>query len=58
MSMIALLSKHNEVFALDIDSNKISKINKGISTIEDNAISSYLNRYLESIHATTKRNSL
>ncbi len=55
MSMIALLSKHNEVFALDIDSNKISKINKGISTIEDNAISSYLNRYLESIHATTKK---
>ena len=31
------------------------KINKGISTIEDNAISSYLNRYLESIHATTKK---
>ena len=37
-----LLSQHNEVVALDIISEKVDMINKGISPIEDKDISEYL----------------
>ncbi len=55
MSMIALLSKHNQVTALDIDTIKVSKINKGISTIEDSEITEYMDKYSKSINATTEK---
>ena len=35
MSIAILLSQQNEVVIIDIDKNKVNKINKGVSPIND-----------------------
>lgn len=42
MSIATLLSQHNKVYAVDIVPEKIEKINKGISPIQDKEIEEYL----------------
>ena len=42
LSLAVLLSQKYEVFALDIDQNKIDKINNKISPIKDNILEKYL----------------
>ncbi|RXJ95856.1 UDP-glucose 6-dehydrogenase [Arcobacter sp. AHV-9/2010] len=59
-----LLAQHNEVVALDIISEKVEMLNRGISPIEDKDISEYLPRLIQnsksniqnSIRATLDKN--
>ena len=52
MSIAILLSQQNEVVIIDIDKNKVNKINKGISPINDEYIEEYLNNNNLNIFAT------
>ena len=52
MSMAALLGKHNEVTALDIDSVRVALINQGKSTVADADIQEFLDARELSITAT------
>lgn len=47
LSLAVLLSQHNHVTALDIDSDKIEKLNKWLSPIRDECIEDYLSRHEE-----------
>jgi len=52
LSNAVLLSKKNNVVALDIDKNKVNLVNEGISPIEDVDISSYLKNEKLNLTAT------
>ena len=45
LSLAVLLSQHNEVIAVDIIPEKVEKLNKHISPIQDEYIEKYLNEY-------------
>lgn len=53
LSLAVLLSKENEVVAVDIIPEKIKKINSGISPIQDKEISEYLKSGTLNLTATT-----
>lgn len=53
LSNALLLAQHNEVIALDIDKEKVDKINNGISPIEDHDISLVLEKPVPNLKATT-----
>ena len=53
LSMAVLLSQQNEVFAVDIISDKVKKINNKISPIADKEIQSYLSEKNLNLKATT-----
>lgn len=55
LSLAVLLAQHNQVVALDIDPNKINKINQGISPIVDNDIEQFLQQKKLSLVATTDK---
>ena len=42
LSLACLLSKHNDVIAIDINENRVANINNGISPIKDALIEAYL----------------
>lgn len=52
LSIATLLAQHNEVVALDIIPDKVEKINKRISPIQDNEIEDYLQNKPLSLKAT------
>lgn len=52
MSLAVLLAQHNEVVVLDIDSDRVSKVNKNLSTIEDHEISYFLENKKLNLTAT------
>ena len=58
MSIAILLSQQNEVAIIDIDKNKVDKINKGISPVNDEYIERYLNNNNLNIVATLDYNIL
>lgn len=58
MSIAILLSQQNEVVIIDIDKNKVDKINKGISPVNDEYIEQYLNNNNLNISATLDYNVL
>lgn len=58
MSIAILLSQQNEVVVIDIDKNKVDKINKRISPINDEYIEQYLNNNNLNIMATLDYNVL
>lgn len=53
LSNALLLAQHNKVIALDIDSDKVDKVNNGISPIEDPEISLALKGSSANLSATT-----
>lgn len=53
LSNALLLAQHNKVIALDIDSDKVDKVNNGISPIEDPEISLALKGSSANLIATT-----
>ena len=54
LSLACLLSKHNEVTAIDIDEQRVTSINNGASPIKDPDIEPYLASMPESLTATTE----
>lgn len=56
LSLACLLSKHNEVIAIDINENRVADINSGISPIKDAFIEAYLADRPASLCATTDVN--
>lgn len=42
LSNAVILAQHHEVFALDLDADKVAKINAGVSPIEDAELEDYL----------------
>ena len=54
LSLACLLSKHNEVTAIDIDEQRVASINNGASPIKDPDIEPYLASMPESLTATTE----
>ena len=57
MSIAVLLSQHNTVTVLDIDEERVNKINQKISTIVDVDISNFLNTKKLSLSATLNKES-
>ncbi len=55
MSLSALLAQHNDVTVIDIDSERVKKINKRNSTIVDNNIDSLLKKDEVTIKATVDK---
>lgn len=55
LSLAVLLAQHNQVVALDIDQNKVDKINQGISPIVDCDIEQFLQLKPLSLVATTDK---
>ena len=53
LSLACLLSKHNDVIAIDINENRVADINNGISPIKDAFIEAYLADRPTSLRATT-----
>lgn len=53
LSLACLLSKHNDVVAIDISEQRVADINNGISPIKDACIESYLADRPSTLHATT-----
>lgn len=53
LSLACLLSKHNDVVAIDINEQRVADINNGISPIKDACIESYLADRPSTLHATT-----
>jgi len=58
MSIAILLSQQNEVVIIDIDKNKVDKINKKISPVNDKYIEEYLNNNNLNIFAALDYNIL
>lgn len=56
LSLACLLSKHNEVIAIDINENRVADISSGISPIKDAFIEAYLADRPASLCATTDVN--
>jgi UDPglucose 6-dehydrogenase len=55
MSLAVLLARHNEVIVYDIDPDRVNKINKKQSTIEDEDIKSFLKKKKLLLRATTDK---
>lgn len=53
LSLACLLSKHNDVVAIDINEHRVADINNSISPIKDACIESYLADRPSTLHATT-----
>lgn len=53
LSLACLLSKENDVVAIDIDVRKVSLINKGTSPISDSKIGAHLKSKPSKLQATT-----
>ena len=53
LSLACLLSKYNDVVAIDIDGHKVSLINKGTSPIADSKIEAYLKSRPAKLQATS-----
>lgn len=53
LSLACLLSKHNNVVAIDIDERRVADINNGVSPIKDACIEAYLANRPATLHATT-----
>ena len=53
LSNAILLSQHNKVYAVDINSNKVDAINKKISRIVDREVEEYLSTRELNLTATT-----
>ncbi|NMF55476.1 nucleotide sugar dehydrogenase [Collinsella sp. KGMB02528] len=53
LSLACLLSKHNDVTAIDIDERRVADINNGISPIKDPFIEDYLAQRPATLRATT-----
>ncbi len=53
LSLACLLSKHNDVEAIDIDERRVADINNGVSPIKDVYIEAYLADRPATLHATT-----
>lgn len=53
LSLAVLLAQHNKVIATDIIKDKVDKINKGISPIQDEYIEKYLKEKRLNLKATT-----
>lgn len=53
LSLACLLSKHNDVVAIDINEQRVADINNGISPIKDACIESYLADRPSTLYATT-----
>ena len=58
MSLATLLSKHHKVTIVDIDKEKVKKINSGISPIKDSMISDYLKNKDLNLKATDSLNGI
>ena len=56
ISLAVLLSQKHEVVVLDIDEERVNKINKKQTTIKDNAITKYLQEKSLSLSATLDKN--
>lgn len=56
MSLGVLLSQKNNVTILDIDSERVDKINRKITTVKDSEITNYLKNKKLSLNATTSTN--
>lgn len=54
LSLACLLSKHNEVAAVDIDEQRVTSINSGLSPIKDPDIEPYLANKPETLTATVE----
>tara|TARA_B100000963_G_scaffold17140_1_gene13124 strand:- start:42657 stop:43835 length:1179 start_codon:yes stop_codon:yes gene_type:complete len=55
MSLAVLLAQHNDVVVLDIDENRVNKINNNQSTIDDSMIHSFLIEKVLSLSATSNK---
>lgn len=55
LSNAVLLAQHNEVFALDIDKEKVELINDKISPISDREIEFFLSNEELDLFATTEK---
>lgn len=53
LSLACLLSKHNDVVAIDINERRVVDINNGVSPIKDAYIEAYLADRPTTLHATT-----
>ena len=53
LSLACLLSKHNDVVAIDINEHRVAEINNGISPIKDSCIEAYLADRPSTLQATT-----
>ena len=53
LSLACLLSKHNNVVAIDIDERRVADINNGVSPIKDPYIEDYLAQRPATLRATT-----
>lgn len=53
LSLACLLSKHNDVVAIDINERRVADINNGVSPIKDAYIEAYLADCPATLHATT-----
>ena len=58
MSLATLLSKHHKVTIVDIDKEKVKKINSGISPIKDSMVSDYLKNKDLNLKATDSLNGI
>lgn len=53
LSLACLLSRQNQIYAVDICEDKVRNVNSGVSPIKDPLISKYLATRPPSLHATT-----
>ena len=56
LSLACLLSKHNDVVAVDINEGRVNDINSGVSPIKDALIEEYLASHPTALYATTDSN--
>ena len=52
LSLAVLLSQHNKVFAVDVDKEKVDKLNAGVSPLMDKEIEEYLSSKALDLQAT------
>ncbi len=57
LTLATLLSQFNHVVCLDVDKEKINKINKRVSPIIDNLLDKYLSKKNINLSATSRQNS-
>ena len=57
LSLACLLSKHNDVSAVDVDAERVATINSGVSPIKDPAIERYLAEHPGKVSATCNAES-
>lgn len=56
-SMLALLSQKYSVYAVDIDHERLAKVGKGLSPVDDPKITEFLTKYSANIHTTYDQSS-